>query len=153
MVTAMSSVWKSHGASGFLVGWTGIQYRQAAWSAAYFASLSTFEEQIAKGTAKIGLKSDTFNRITSGFCAGVFGACLNTPGDTVRTVVQKRIFNNQLEKGVATTFLGVGREIVSQKGATALYSGFGFKALHLGGGGALMALFVPTFKKVFGATE
>ena len=27
----------------------------------------------------------------SGFCAGVFGAAINTPGDTVRTVVQKRV--------------------------------------------------------------
>ena len=26
-----------------------------------------------------------------GFCAGVFGAAINTPGDTVRTVVQKRV--------------------------------------------------------------
>ena len=27
----------------------------------------------------------------TGFCAGVFGAMINTPGDTVRTVVQKRV--------------------------------------------------------------
>ena len=26
-----------------------------------------------------------------GFCAGVFGAMINTPGDTIRTVVQKRV--------------------------------------------------------------
>jgi len=156
MLRAMSSVWKNQGASGFLVGWAGIQYRQAAWSAAYFASLSFFEDKVTCGFKKVGLDASKSPgvkmgaQLMSGFCAGVFGACLNTPGDTCRTLVQKRIFNNV--EG-ATTFLGVGSEIISSKGVGALYSGFGFKALHLGGGGALMAFFVPTFKKVFNAAE
>ena len=29
-----------------------------------------------------------------GFCAGVFGAAINTPGDTIRTVVQKRVLGS-----------------------------------------------------------
>ena len=136
-----------------MVGWAGIQYRQAAWSAAYFASLSFFEEKVEDGVRFMGGDPNKFKmgtQLASGFCAGVFGACFNTPGDTCRTIVQKRIFNNGAG---ATTFLGVGREIVTTKGVTALWSGFSFKAMHLGGGGALMAFFVPTFKKMFGASE
>ena len=43
----------------------------------------------------------------------------------------------------------MGKEIVAAKGAGALYAGFNSKAVHLGGGGALMAFFIPFFRKVF----
>jgi len=32
----------------------------------------------------------------------------------------------------------------------ALWTGFPFKALHLGGSGALLAMLIPVFKDVFG---
>ena len=86
------------------------------------------------------------NRIDIGFCAGVFGAMINTPGDTIRTAVQKRMLSSA--PGV-TSFLGVGKEIVIARGAGGLYAGFKYKALHLGGGGALMAFFIPFFTKIF----
>ena len=34
------------------------------------------------------------SQLLSGFCAGVFGGAINTPGDTIRTVVQKRILSS-----------------------------------------------------------
>ena len=49
----------------------------------------------------------------------------------------------------AITFLGVGRELYAARGLGGLYSGFKFKAFHLGGGGALMAFLIPFFKSMF----
>ena len=46
-------------------------------------------------------------------------------------------------------FFAVGQEIVKSRGFGGLYAGFKFKSLHLGGGGALMAFFLPFFKKIF----
>lgn len=46
-------------------------------------------------------------------------------------------------------FFAVGQEIVKSRGVGGLYAGFKFKSLHLGGGGALMAYFLPFFKKLF----
>lgn len=83
--------------------------------------------------------------VFSGFLAGVFGAALNTPSDTIRTTMQKNYFAG---KG-AGSLLSVGKDIVNVRGYGGLYAGFGFKSCHLGGGGALMAFFLPFFTKVF----
>eukprot|EP01041_Mallomonas_annulata_P010646 gene10646-22226_t len=153
MFKAMGAIFKSQGINAFKAGYVGVQYRQAAWSSAYFVSLPFFEKKVDEIFKSMGIDTSkipsakTSSQLISGFCAGVFGASLNTPGDTIRTVVQKRILGNL---DGAKTFLGVGSEIVNSRGAGALYAGFGFKAIHLGGGGALMAFFVPFFKKLFG---
>ena len=47
------------------------------------------------------------------------------------------------------TFLGTAQDIIRKRGVSALYAGFGSKAVHLGGGGALMAFFIPFFKAQF----
>ena len=52
-----------------------------------------------------------------------------------------------------TSFVGVGTEILAAKGFSGLYAGFGFKAFHLGGGGALMAFFIPFFKNFIESLE
>ena len=41
-------------------------------------------------------------------------------------------------------------EIVAARGIAGLYSGFAFKALHLGGSGAIMAVAVPFFSNLMG---
>jgi solute carrier family 25 (mitochondrial 2-oxodicarboxylate transporter), member 21 len=158
MFTAMQSVFQRQGLSGFLVGYLGVQYRQAAWSAGYFASIKFFEKKVAqllavndfdKKNAKV---SKTLSQLLSGFFAGVFGACLNTPGDTIRSTLQKRVLSavaSGSKLAVNPTFFSVGKEIVAAKGVSALYAGFGFKAFHLGGSGALMAFLIPFFKQVF----
>lgn len=46
MFKAMQKVYGEQGAKGFLVGHFGVQYRQAAWSAGYFASIKFFEKQV-----------------------------------------------------------------------------------------------------------
>ncbi len=46
MLLAMGSVFKEKGMAGFTVGYVGVQYRQAAWTAGYFASLKFFETKV-----------------------------------------------------------------------------------------------------------
>lgn len=156
MLTAMKHVYETQGASGFMVGYLGVQYRQAAWSAGYFASIRFFEAHVQTLLAtndfnkKNPKTAKIIGQVLSGFLAGVFGACLNTPGDTIRSALQKKVLSN-----VATqaTLLSVGQDIIASKGVGALYAGFKFKAFHLGGGGALMAFLVPFFKDVFQVKE
>ena len=44
----------------------------------------------------------------------------------------------------------MGGEIIAQKGVTGLWTGFQFKAVHLGGSGALLAMLIPFFKERLG---
>lgn len=164
MFAAMADYYNKKGLAGFNLGYLGIQYRQASWSAAYFASLDFFQRQTNRFFDSIG--GGEFKKrypglikqlvtILSGFFAGVFGACLNTPGDTIRSTIQKRVLSKIMNPSaavsseLATTFFGVGQEIVASKGIAGLYAGFQFKAFHLGGGGALMAVMIPFFTKLF----
>lgn len=157
MLSAMSAVWKEKGLAGMTVGYVGIQYRQALWSAGYFASIKYFEAGVKDGLKLLGStgpSSVVIGQLLSGFLAGVFGGALNCPFDTVRTVLQKRVLSaaGKVASG-GPTFISIGREIVSSRGVGALYAGFGFKSLHLGGGGALMAFLIPFFKKTFAEAE
>jgi len=150
MFKAMGEVFKTRGIKGFTVGYWGLQYRQAAWTAGYFATLSWFEEKVDKAILSLGIPKSTtttaVSQLISGFLAGVFGTALNTPGDTIRSLIQKRVFGN-LPGDI--TLLGVGREIYASRGFAGLYAGFKFKAFHLGTGGALMAILLPFFTKLF----
>ena len=153
MFSAMRSVWQERGWAGMTCGYWGVQYRTAAWTAGYFASISFFESQVQAGFACIGLKNKIMaTQLLSGFMAGVFGALINTPGDTVRTVLQKKVLSGAAGSAEAT-LLSVGRDIVAARGVGGLWSGIVFKACHLGGGGALMALLVPFFKKALADSE
>ena len=167
MIAAMKSVLNDRGPMGFMIGYFGVQYRQASWGAGYFASIAFFERQInrlfqiLKIDTETSVTAKSVSQLTSGFCAGVFGAMLNTPADTIRSNVQKRLLGGLPGQTsffaviililifYKLAFSKVGREIISAKGAGALYAGFSSKAVHLGGGGALMAFFIPFFKNVF----
>lgn len=157
MLRAMASVWQEKSILGFTIGYVAIQARQALWTAGYFASISFFEDKVNKALQTLVGDDVNINKspslkvcsqLISGFLAGVFGAALNTPFDTIRTTLQKRLLSPNAQAG-ATTLLGVGSEIISARGISGLYAGFQFKAFHLGGGGALMAFFIPFFTKVF----
>jgi len=153
MFKAMGWAVKEKGAKSLLTGWVGVQYRQMTWGAGYFCSIGPFKKMAAAALSPVMLKEgektnpgyEVGCNLVSGFAAGVFGACFNCPGDTVRSVVMKRTFAAGGD-AVAPEFFAVAREIVKEKGVASLYSGFGFKAMHLGGGGALMALLVPKVK-------
>lgn len=154
MPKAMAHIFKERGLSGLFTGYPGIQYRQMSWGVAYFTSIGTFRKHVNNVlTNNLHMDPSSNNYkltsdLLSGFAAGVFGACFNTPGDTIRSVVQKRIlFPSEATANLPNTFFGVGKEIINERGFTKLWSGFGFKAMHLGGGGALMAVLVPVVKR------
>jgi len=150
MFNAMDHIFKQRGIKGFTVGYWGLQYRQAAWTAGYFATLNFFEKKVDQVITSLGISKSTtttaVSQLISGFLAGVFGTMLNTPGDTIRSIIQKRVFSN-LPGDI--TLLGVTKEIISSRGIGGLYAGFKFKAFHLGSGGALMAILLPFFTKMF----
>ena len=83
----------------------------------------------------------------------------NTPGDVVRSsLLKERLsqppvvhpFSVRLAVSGVTDFLAFGSQIVAANGVGALYRGFPFKAMHLGGSGALLAMLVPVFKEAMG---
>ncbi|GMH92440.1 hypothetical protein TrST_g1893 [Triparma strigata] len=123
----------------YMTGYLGVQYRQMSWGCGYFSTIGPYRKLVDKVAGGEETSNAALKSLVSGFAAGVTGAILNTPGDTVRSVVMKR----NLVEGVPASFFPVAREIVREKGAGSLYAGFGAKAAHLGGGGALMALFTP----------
>ena len=53
----------------------------------------------------------------------------------------------------ARSFVRAARGVVRRRGWGGLYTGFGAKALHLGGSGALMNLLVPAYKRALGMAE
>ena len=155
MFSAMSRLYQERGWSIFTIGYIGVQFRQSLWSIGYFTTLSIFQKNIDQLVTLIGggpdselKKNETvkvFSTVLAGFLAGVFGGIINTPFDTIRSALQKRILTQASTSAVKHTFVGVGREFVTGKGIASMYSGFSFKAVHLGGGGALMAFFIPFF--------
>ena len=132
-----------------------MQWRQSWWTGTYFATLASWKNLVEPPLKTAGLGENVSN-LTSGFLAGVFASIPNAPGDVVRSVVQKKLFQDPDRVARGISFSGimehivVAREIVSARGLAALYAGFGFKALHLGGSGALMAMFVPIFSNLMG---
>ena len=91
--------------------------------------------------------------------AGMFGAVFNTPGDVIRSAIQNRFLASepipasfQPVSGIKE-FFSMGAEIAGTKGITALWTGFPFKALHLGGSGALLAMLIPFFKQAMNVSR
>lgn len=155
---AIKTIFRSQGFAGLYCGYFGILYRQASWTGAYFGSLNFFQKVVEKD---VGVKNSFVVQLLSGFAAGVFGSVFNTPGDVIRSVIQKRAFTvterpklslGFLVSGV-TDFFKIGSEIMASKGIGGLYYGFGFKALHLGGSGALLAWLVPFFKDLLSVSK
>ncbi len=159
MFKAIRILFAEKGLPVFTVGYVGIQFRQALWSVGYFTTIGLFQKEIEKIAQKIGgpnykLKEDklamTTSLVLAGFLAGVFGGVLNTPFDTVRSSLQKAYLIQATGLNAnPETMLNVAKQIVKLRGYRGLYAGFKFKAFHLGGGGALMAFFLPFFKNIF----
>jgi hypothetical protein len=121
----------------------------------YFATLASWKNLVEPPIKNAG-GGDALANLVSGFLAGCFASIPNAPGDVVRSVVQKKLFQDAarpaygISPGGVMEHIQVTREIVGARGLKALYSGFGFKAMHLGGSGALMAMFVPIFADLMG---
>lgn len=148
----IKDIMATRGWTGLFIGYFGIQYRQTSWTAAYFATLDFFSQQ-----SKAVVPSDwkMTQNLVGGFAAGMFGAVFNTPGDVIRSAQQKSVMaatpvKHAFSPGLVMTgisnFFAMGSKIAAEKGIGGLYSGFAFKAIHLGGSGALLAMLIPMFK-------
>jgi solute carrier family 25 2-oxodicarboxylate transporter 21 len=161
-MSAIKHIYRGQGLGGLYCGYVGVQYRQASWTGAYFGSLQFFQDQVDRAIFSVsGGKNIFLSQLISGFAAGVFGSMFNTPGDVIRSVIQKRAFSTSVRPSITpaflwsgvTEFFKVGAEIVGTKGIGGLYYGFAFKAIHLGGSGALLAWLVPLFKQLMAVTK
>lgn len=167
MHRALISTFEENGAKAvFFTGFWAVLYRQASWTATYFASIAFLERTLTKLHALIqrsvsGPRDETNSPsssssstagkpssvilLISGFIAGVLATLANTPGDTVRTVMQVRGLH---EHSLTQSTIEVARDIIQRKGVAGLFSGFAVKSVILGLGGALMAVLVPFFDQL-----
>jgi len=140
---AISEIYKTRGLSGLYSGWAGMQWRQSFWTGTYFATLAWWKKTVEPPLTNVGVPQPIAT-LVSGFLAGFFATFPNAPGDVVRSVVQKRMFLEPNRKAHGISLGGimehieVGGNIIRSSGVRGLYSGLGFKAIHLGGSGALM---------------
>eukprot|EP01104_Vermistella_antarctica_P020535 TRINITY_DN8820_c0_g1_i1.p1 TRINITY_DN8820_c0_g1~~TRINITY_DN8820_c0_g1_i1.p1 ORF type:complete len:302 (-),score=29.76 TRINITY_DN8820_c0_g1_i1:28-888(-) len=148
-------IYKTRGINGLYSGWAGMQWRQFTWTGTYFATLQMWKDAVEPPLQDMGASKNVTN-LVSGFLAGLFATTLNIPGDVVRSMVQKKAFLDPNRPVYGVGFAGVvehiqvAKEMIKTKGVGSLYQGAAFKALHLGGSGALMAMLVPIFAKLFG---
>eukprot|EP00968_Pinguiococcus_pyrenoidosus_P001260 scaffold57_cov254-Pinguiococcus_pyrenoidosus.AAC.13 len=135
MFLALKDTVQRCGPSALFTGFVGVQYRQAAWTAGYFVSIDFFRRHARTALDTVGLKgkANELADLMGGFCAGVFGACFNTPGDVIRTNVQKAVLMKSGECGLPSlmsgprNFVAFGNKVVQARGVGGLYAGFGFK--------------------------
>lgn len=108
MLTVLRSLYSRYGLRLFGVGYIATQYKHATWTGLYFATLPYFERLV--GFLLFPLRSrgdgadaplqyrgvdalmDGLGSMLAGFLAGAVGALANRPGDTLRTIIQKRCF-------------------------------------------------------------
>merc|ERR1712006_9176 len=97
--------------------------------------------------------------VVSGFCAGATGVALNCWTDVCRSIVQKQAladtFNPEIPRPSALApfnpgpFFAEASNLAKTRGIGGLYAGVGPKMVHLGGGGALLAVLMPRFKTMY----
>lgn len=136
---------------GFYIGYFGMQLRQMLWTGTFFLTLDVY-----KGVVQMGTSNKLVGDICSGFCAGASGVAVNCWTDVVRSVIQKKAvadtFNPEIKAPSALSHFSPGpfvkeaSTIMSERGIAGLYAGVGPKMVHLGGGGALLAVLMPRFK-------
>lgn len=142
----VKDVYARNGLAGCMVGWQGVQLRQSLWTGTYFATLDYFKkssDKIVSSFIPEKPKRAGLVDFLAGFFAGVAGAMANTPVDVIRTNIQKAALGPNPPAGPVAMavslgpLIKLGSEIVAAKGVAGLYAGFAFKALHMGGSGAV----------------
>jgi len=142
---------------GLYIGYFGIQCRQMLWTGGFFLSLDEGKRQVSKVISN-PLPQD----ILSGFFSGVLGTALCCWCDVVRSVIQKKAiadtFDASIPRPSALThvnpalFFSETAALYASKGFGGLYAGVGAKCVHMGGSGALLAVLMPRFKKLWGCS-
>lgn len=136
---------------GLFCGYFGMQLRQCLWTGGFFLVLDE-TKMVIKPVVTNPLAQD----VLGGFLAGAFGTALNCWTDVVRSVIQKRsiaeTFDPKIPRPSAlvhftpNAFVSETVTIFRAKGITGLYSGVGPKMVHLGFGGAILAVLMPRFQ-------
>ena len=83
-----------------------MQWRQSWWTGTYFATLASWKNLVEPPLKTAGLGENVSN-LTSGFLAGVFASIPNAPGDVVRSVVQKKLFQDPDRVARGISFSGI----------------------------------------------
>lgn len=145
---------RTRGFNGLMIGYSGMQVRQCLWTGGFFLTLDEYKTNIKKVVPN-NLACD----ILSGFAAGATGTLLNCWTDVCRSVVQKKAlaatFDPSLPRPTVLEvyspgpFIAEAQNIFAQKGIGGLYAGVGPKMIHLGGGGAILAVLMPRFKQMW----
>eukprot|EP00468_Gymnochlora_sp_CCMP2014_P009496 CAMPEP_0167755366 /NCGR_PEP_ID=MMETSP0110_2-20121227/8781_1 /TAXON_ID=629695 /ORGANISM="Gymnochlora sp., Strain CCMP2014" /LENGTH=271 /DNA_ID=CAMNT_0007641339 /DNA_START=62 /DNA_END=877 /DNA_ORIENTATION=- len=140
---------------GFYIGYIGMQMRQCLWTGGFFLTLDFF-----RGKYREVIPNKLASDILGGFSAGVFGTTLNCWTDVVRSVIQKEAVAATFDPKAKPAplinhinpfhFLSRALSIYSARGIGGLYSGYPIKCVHLGGSGAILAVLMPRFKKMWG---
>lgn len=153
--SATRALVRAAGPAALYTGHFALQMRQAVWTSVYFAATPVFLYMITSrddpGPLAVG---------AAGLAAGILGALINNPIDVCRSVAQKEALSRWVFDGAsATTTKNVApyvgstfaacRRVVSRNGVKGLWAGSAFKAMHLGFGGALMAVLQPQCRKLW----
>merc|ERR1712066_973772 len=143
---------KTRGFSGLMIGYAGMQVRQCLWTGGFFLTLDVY-----KGAVANVVSNKLAQDVLSGFCAGATGTALNCWTDVCRSIVQKKAladtFDPKIPRPSALSpynpvpFMGEASKLYASKGIGGMYAGVGPKMVHLGGGGAILAVLMPRFKQ------
>lgn len=145
---------RTRGFSGLMTGYAGMQVRQCLWTGGFFMSLDWY-----KGIVKTGISHPLGADVVSGFLAGATGVAFNCWTDVCRSIVQKEAlaatFNPEIPRPSALAPLNPGpffaeaSNLMATRGISGMYAGVGPKMVHLGGGGALLAVLMPRFQSMY----
>lgn len=149
-----SHIMKTRGFNGLMTGYAGMQVRQCLWTGGFFMTLDLYKGIVMPVTGK-GVVGD----VVSGFVAGATGVALNCWTDVCRSIIQKQALADTFDASIPRPsalspynpgpFFGEAAKLYASKGFGGLYAGVGPKMVHLGGGGAILAVLMPRFKTMW----
>jgi len=144
-------IMNTRGFNGLMTGYAGMQVRQMLWTGGFFMTLDVYKGATEPVCGK-GLATD----ILAGFFAGATGVAFNCWTDVCRSVVQKKALADTFDPSIPRPsalsaynpipFFGEASKLMQNKGIGGMYAGVGPKMVHLGGGGAILAVLMPRFK-------
>lgn len=132
-----------------------MQIRQMLWTFGFFYTLDMYKGALRSPGVLPNLGVD----VLGGFFAGASGVALNCWCDVCRSVVQKKALAATFDPAAARPgafeglnpgpFFGEAANLIKERGIGGLYAGVGPKMVHLGGSGAILAVLMPRFKKMW----
>jgi len=147
-------IMRTRGLNGFMIGYAGMQVRQMLWTGGFFLTLDWYKGHV-KGVVSNNLACD----VISGFAAGATGTAFNCWTDVCRSIVQKKALADSFDPAIPRPslmtiyspgpFFAEACALAASKGIGGLYAGVGPKMIHLGGSGAILAVLMPRFKRMY----